>query len=181
MEQKEPRSRVVRLAALTAVLSLVFATAAVAAITNFVDVPDDHLFATEIAWMHENDITRGCNPPDNDRYCPDDDISRGEMAAFMFRLAHSESLRNHFGGTTETHYIVSEVGALAEEGPTSVTADCEVGDTVVSGGYEGEGVTLVTADRPELPVEPEGVASAWTVSAVGVGDLSVYAVCVNQS
>ncbi|MFZ0012768.1 MAG: hypothetical protein WAL25_01515, partial [Acidimicrobiia bacterium] len=30
-------------------------------------------------------ITRGCNPPTNDRYCPSDDVSRGQMAAFIVR------------------------------------------------------------------------------------------------
>ena len=31
------------------------------------------------------DVTRGCNPPVNDQFCPDRDITRGEMAAFLFR------------------------------------------------------------------------------------------------
>jgi hypothetical protein len=30
-------------------------------------------------------ITRGCNPPTNNRFCPDSDITRGEMAAFIVR------------------------------------------------------------------------------------------------
>jgi hypothetical protein len=30
-------------------------------------------------------ITVGCNPPSNDQFCPDRDISRGEMAAFIAR------------------------------------------------------------------------------------------------
>ena len=30
-------------------------------------------------------ITRGCNPPINDLYCPQREISRGEMAAFISR------------------------------------------------------------------------------------------------
>jgi hypothetical protein len=30
-------------------------------------------------------ITRGCNPPDNDRFCPDDPVTRGQMAAFLVR------------------------------------------------------------------------------------------------
>lgn len=31
-------------------------------------------------------ITRGCNPPTNDRYCPDRTVTRAEMATFLYRL-----------------------------------------------------------------------------------------------
>jgi hypothetical protein len=30
-------------------------------------------------------VTRGCNPPTNDRFCPDDPVTRGQMAAFLAR------------------------------------------------------------------------------------------------
>ena len=30
-------------------------------------------------------ITKGCNPPANDRFCPDDRVTRGQMAAFLNR------------------------------------------------------------------------------------------------
>ena len=30
-------------------------------------------------------VTRGCNPPRNDRFCPDDYVTRGQMAAFLVR------------------------------------------------------------------------------------------------
>jgi len=30
-------------------------------------------------------ITKGCNPPTNDRYCPHDPVTRGQMAAFLAR------------------------------------------------------------------------------------------------
>ena len=30
-------------------------------------------------------ITKGCNPPKNDRYCPRDTVTRGQMAAFLVR------------------------------------------------------------------------------------------------
>ncbi|HEY6628241.1 MAG TPA: S-layer homology domain-containing protein [Acidimicrobiia bacterium] len=33
-------------------------------------------------------ITQGCNPPVNDRYCPLDPVTRGEMAAFLTRALH---------------------------------------------------------------------------------------------
>jgi hypothetical protein len=30
-------------------------------------------------------ITQGCNPPLNDRFCPDKSVTRGQMAAFLAR------------------------------------------------------------------------------------------------
>jgi hypothetical protein len=52
---------------------------------RFADVPADSLFARDIAWAAATGITRGCNPPANDRYCPDDPVTRGQMAAFLSR------------------------------------------------------------------------------------------------
>jgi hypothetical protein len=53
---------------------------------QFNDVPDDHTFHNAIAWMADNGITVGCNPPANTNYCPEDFVTRGQMAAFMKRL-----------------------------------------------------------------------------------------------
>jgi hypothetical protein len=38
-----------------------------------------------IVWLSEEGITKGCNPPANDRFCPDDPVTRGQMAAFLVR------------------------------------------------------------------------------------------------
>jgi hypothetical protein len=35
-------------------------------------------------------ITRGCNPPANDRFCPADPVTRGAMAAFLVRALDLE-------------------------------------------------------------------------------------------
>jgi hypothetical protein len=46
---------------------------------------DDSVFRNEIEWLYFSEITRGCNPPFNDRFCPDSVITRGQMAAFLVR------------------------------------------------------------------------------------------------
>jgi hypothetical protein len=51
---------------------------------GFVDAVDS-VFASDIAWLAGEGITRGCNPPVNDRFCPDDAVTRGQMAAFLHR------------------------------------------------------------------------------------------------
>ena len=38
-------------------------------------------------------VTTGCNPPENDRFCPADPVTRGQMASFLFRaLADSAEM-----------------------------------------------------------------------------------------
>ncbi len=43
------------------------------------------VFEEDIEWLADTGITRGCNPPDNTSFCPDDTVSRGQMAAFLRR------------------------------------------------------------------------------------------------
>jgi SpoIID/LytB domain protein len=52
---------------------------------NFRDVPSGSTFATDINRLATAGITRGCNPPTNDRYCPDDPVKRDQMASFLAR------------------------------------------------------------------------------------------------
>ena len=53
--------------------------------TDFFSDDDGSLFEVDINRLAAAGITRGCNPPANDAYCPDADITRGEMAAFLVR------------------------------------------------------------------------------------------------
>ncbi len=72
------------------VTALVVAPTAAIAIHGFTDVPDDNIFHNNIQWMKDNGVTAGCNPPANDRYCPNNTVTRGQMAAFMQRLAEAK-------------------------------------------------------------------------------------------
>jgi serine protease len=55
--------------------------------------PVDDYFTDDEGSVHENDINKmfeaeitfGCNPPDNDFYCPDQPVTREQMAAFLHR------------------------------------------------------------------------------------------------
>ena len=54
---------------------------------------DQDYFTDDNGSLHQSSInalslagiTRGCNPPDNDRFCPEGVVTRGEMAAFLVR------------------------------------------------------------------------------------------------
>lgn len=169
--------------AVTGVMAMVLATAAVAAVTNFDDVPDDHLFATEIAWMDANDITRGCNPPDNTRFCPDRSVTRGEMSAFFYRFANNVSQEGPQGpegpegpqgpqgeqGEQGPQGEQGEQGPQGEQGePGNITADMV---TVVTATSEENSTTLKSefVDCPEGTVLIGGGAHAEVVDEVDPG------------
>jgi hypothetical protein len=52
-----------------------------------IDFTDDDrsMFEEAIQSLAAAGITYGCNPPDNTRFCPDDYVTRGQMAAFLAR------------------------------------------------------------------------------------------------
>lgn len=51
---------------------------------GFVD-DDGSVFEDDIARLAAAGVTRGCNPPTNDRFCPTRVVSRGELAALLHR------------------------------------------------------------------------------------------------
>jgi hypothetical protein len=72
-------------AATVAMIGLIAVTASAA--HTFQDVPDTHTFHDDIAWMDDSGITRGCNPPQNTEFCPDDFVTRGQISAFFHRFS----------------------------------------------------------------------------------------------
>jgi hypothetical protein len=59
-------------------------TVAVLAAWPFDDVLPGDWFYNDVHWMDSNGITHGC---DATHYCPDDYVTRAEMAAFLHRMA----------------------------------------------------------------------------------------------
>lgn len=56
---------------------------------RFVD-DDGNFHEPNIELIADLGITLGCNPPDNDRYCPESPVTRAEMAAFIIRALGEE-------------------------------------------------------------------------------------------
>ncbi len=52
---------------------------------RFIDVLSDHTFVDDVEWLAAEGISRGCNPPANTMFCPDLDMTRGQMAALLVR------------------------------------------------------------------------------------------------
>ena len=84
---------------------------------GFSDVGPYHLFAEEIDWLAASGITRGCNPPRNDHFCPNDYVTRGQMAAFLTRALELEPADHTFTDTAG-HVFADDVAALAAAGIT---------------------------------------------------------------
>ncbi len=78
-----PRTVVTR-GQMAAFLHRGFSSRTVGAPVEFVD-DDSSIFEGDIEWLGSTGITVGCNPPVNDRFCPNDWVTRGQMAAFLVR------------------------------------------------------------------------------------------------
>ena len=50
----------------------------------FID-DDESIFEADIDRLATAGVTKGCNPPVNDRFCPKGYVTRGQMAAFLHR------------------------------------------------------------------------------------------------
>ena len=85
---------------------------------RFTDVAAGDLFAGDIGALASAGITRGCNPPDNDRFCPDAPVTRREMASFLARAfglpRHDETFRD----VASTDRAARDIGAIQAVGIT---------------------------------------------------------------
>lgn len=61
-------------------------------VDRFVD-DDGHLFEGAIQRIAAEGVTVGCNPPDNDEFCPDQVVTRDTMATFLTRALGLTSMK----------------------------------------------------------------------------------------
>ncbi|MEX2423619.1 MAG: S-layer homology domain-containing protein [Acidimicrobiia bacterium] len=103
---------------------------------TFID--DDGLDAEpDIETIAELGITQGCNPPDNDRFCPAAGVTRSEMAAFIIRaLDETQNIGPYqglFSDVEEGAWYAGYVERLAElEITTGTGPEVFAPDRVVS-------------------------------------------------
>lgn len=77
-----------------------------------------HLFENDINSIATTGITRGCNPPDNDRYCPDRTLTRAEAAAFVARALGLPKATTDWFTDDNGLTLEPEINRLAEAGVT---------------------------------------------------------------
>lgn len=78
----------------------------------------------DIAALAAADITRGCNPPENDQYCPDRIVSRGEMAAFIARAwEYTGEVDTERFKDDDASIFEADISRIADAGITSGCGD----------------------------------------------------------
>jgi hypothetical protein len=80
---------------------------------SFVD-DDGNVHEGGIEAIAAEGITRGCNPPANDRYCPDKTVTRGQMAVLLARALDL--------GPTSDDYFIDDETSLFEPGINRLAA-----------------------------------------------------------
>ena len=111
----------------------VFATAAIVvlvvsgAASAGAELPPGGTFIDDNGSVHEGyieaiaaeNITRGCNPPFNDQYCPTSSVTRGQMAAFLVRtLGLTDTGETDRFSDDDGHVFEADINKLATAGIT---------------------------------------------------------------
>ena len=174
------------------ILSVVIAvvmvpTAVIAAGGAFVD-DDTNIFENDIDWMASSGVTVGCDA-ENQLYCPDDNVTRGQMAAFMHRLAEYLGAEDGTpakaddadalggvaagdvlpGGTLPAGTVIR--GTLNVGGTAAAADDLATSD--ISYGFDmGSPLTLVVID--ELGTPPPECPGTATAPAADPGYLCIF-------
>ena len=93
---------------------------------RFSDVPDASPMKDSIEWLADRGVTRGCG---ESRFCPEDPVTRGQMAAFLHRFAPeagsspgSASAPPSFDDVPPDTGFAADIGWLAGAG---VTRGCD--------------------------------------------------------
>ncbi len=77
-----------------------------------------HLLEGGINRLAEAGITKGCNPPANDQFCPDRALTRAEFAAFIARALGLPATSTDYFTDDNGHILEGAVNRIAEAGIT---------------------------------------------------------------
>jgi len=78
-----------------------------------------HIFENAIDRLAAAQVTLGCNPPTNNRFCPNDRVTRGEMAAFLVRaLGYTDNGGGNRFADDNGHIFENAIDKLAAAGVT---------------------------------------------------------------
>ena len=144
-------------------LTLAVGPAVVSAGTgDFDDVPRTNVFYNDIAWMADSGVTAGCGSA---RFCPDDSVTREQMAAFMHRLAKNQVVdAGSLGGVSAADYVThSEIGTGA--------IDADTVDGLHASSFLRSGAKAVDSDK--LDGQDSSAFLAATAGSRAWGDVSL--------
>jgi hypothetical protein len=127
---------------------------------RFVDVPPDSPFLANIDQLATAGVTRGCGSL-GDRFCPDEPVTRAQMAAFLARAAGlSDTSGSRFDDVPGGSEFSSDIDQVATAG---ITRGCDRGgrlfcpkDAITRGQLAA---MLRRAHPPEWPIFNDGRSS----------------------
>ena len=89
------------------------------ALPNAFSDDDGSIFENDIDRLAAAGITKGCNPPANDRYCPGNPVTRGQMAAFLVRaFGYTEGAGANRFSDDDGSIFEADIDRLAAAGVT---------------------------------------------------------------
>lgn len=84
----------------------------------FIDIGGS-VFEADIEWLAAKGITKGCNPPLNNRYCPDDPVTREVMAVYIARALDLPAATKDYFRDDNGSMFEGDINRLAASGITS--------------------------------------------------------------
>jgi hypothetical protein len=183
-------STTVRTAVVAAIVSLLVAfPLGVLASHQFTDVPTSYTFHGDIDHVYDARITSGCTPT---TYCPEDFVTRGQMAAFLERTggratADSNSFvptlistgkelgsvtiraGNVTGGTAFIQLQASGYAFLASIDETGCNAGCQVSEAIYKAGSMVSNFGATTLQNTSATTQEIGTMSISAVVAIPTG------------
>ena len=109
-----------------------------------------HTFEVAIDWMLAEEITAGCNPPANTLYCPDDAVTRGQMAVFISRVKGLPAPTGDHFADDDGAFYESAANRLFEAG---ITVGCDdgrfCGDDTMTRGQMAAFLVRALEDLPK--------------------------------
>ena len=85
---------------------------------EFLDTPPGHVFVDDVNALAASGVTKGCNPPQNTHFCPEDKVTRAQMATFLTRALALEPAESDFVDVLFDSPHIDDIGALAAAGIT---------------------------------------------------------------
>ena len=177
------RNTIIELAVLLLVAAFVGVLSAPPASAETTDLPPGGSFVDDNGSVHEPNIeaiahlglTRGCNPPANDRFCPGAGVQRNHMAAFIDRALDLPPTTIDFFEDDEGSPFEASTNRLAAAG---ITQGCNPPDntrfcptSIISRGAMAAFLTRSFGYHPD-PAGPPFVDTVTSVFATDIGALA---------
>lgn len=138
-----------------------------AGVAGFGDVESDSFYTEPVQWMVDNGITNGVSP---DCFGPDEPVTRGQAAAFMWRMEGSpEPAGTHGFGDVVAPWQQDAVSWMADNGITTGTTRTTYSpdDPLTRGQAAVLLHRLAGSPAAPSPARFPDVVAAWQVAPVG--------------